>query len=192
MALAATAADVGWSSLLTTRFANTWAGDRLPAVPRQPEKTVLAWTTNEAASVFAARGRSAAVLVARRRGGGPVRANGIEVAEPAAASVTVTVMDDGRLGACGRILVAACGRCENEGMGFSADRRTVGREWGRGPVGIEPVTGSVEVEGLHWRGWVLASDGSRAAEVPLDAAGSNRMRLAMDPRHRTMWYWLER
>ncbi len=53
------------------------------------------------------------------------------------AAMTETPLDGRPFGKSKAVLITACGRCENTGMQFSADRRTVGRNWGKAPVLIE-------------------------------------------------------
>jgi hypothetical protein len=90
-----------------------------------------------------------------------------------------------------KILVTACGRCENVGMQFSADRRTVGRNWGKAPVQIEAVRGSVIVPEGRWTCHALAPDGSPRQEVPITYE-DHRGTLTLSPEYGTMWYLLER
>jgi len=88
------------------------------------------------------------------------------------------------------LLITACGRCENTGMQFSADRRTVGRNWGRVPVQIEAVRGSVVVPEGKWTCYALAPDGSRKQQVPISYE-NGRGTLALSPEYGTMWYLLQ-
>jgi hypothetical protein len=67
----------------------------------------------------------------------------VQISSPEFAAVTVTALDGKSLDQSGRILITACGRCENTGMQFSEDRRTVGRNWGDAPVQIEAVEGRI-------------------------------------------------
>ena len=62
------------------------------------------------------------------------------ITAPAQAVMTLVPMDGQPLDKSRRILLTACGRCENTDMAFSPDRRTVGRIWGKAPVRIEAVT----------------------------------------------------
>ena len=68
----------------------------------------------------------------------------------------------------------------------------VKREWGRGPVAIEPVTGRVRIEGEKWRCHSLGPDGARTREVELEADGNWHQTLKLSPDYGTMWYLLER
>ena len=84
-----------------------------------------------------------------------------------------------------KILITACGRCENTGMKFSKDRRTVGRNWGGPPVRIEAVTGTVTLPEGQWKCEALGQDGTTKREVPV----SNGV-IKLSPEYGTMWYLL--
>jgi hypothetical protein len=95
-----------------------------------------------------------------------------------------------------KLLVTACGRCENTGMKFSEDRRTVGREWGKPPVLIEAVTSTPGPMGLppgRWKCQALAPDGTAATEVPVKfVQEKHREYVKFDSKYKTMWYVLTR
>ncbi|MCX5636566.1 MAG: hypothetical protein NTX52_02585, partial [Planctomycetota bacterium] len=90
-----------------------------------------------------------------------------------------------------KILVAACGRCENVGMKFSEDRRTVGRNWGGPPVQIEAVEGSLVLPGGRWICQPLGPDGRPTLEVPVSYKDGQGV-LHLSPQYKTMWYLLTR
>jgi len=105
----------------------------------------------------------------------PVRNKISKRGEPAFAVITATPLDVVPWFRSRKILITACGRCENVGMKFSKDRRTVGRgfppcgvpQWGHGPVQIEAVKGTVEIpRGPLWRCQALGPDGLAKADVP--------------------------
>ncbi len=87
---------------------------------------------------------------------------GIRVTSPDFAALTITPLGTGAT-----ILITACGRCENADMQFSADRRTVGRNWGHAPVRIEAVRGSLLVPEGQWTCHALAPDGTPKQQVPI-------------------------
>jgi len=108
--------------------------------------------------------------------------------------LTVTALDSLPLARSDKMLITLCGRCENTGMKFSKDRRTVGRNWGRAPVQIEARShGGLLLPG-QWprklKCYVLAPDGSRREDVIVDGKGDEWVDL--DPKHKTMWYLLMR
>ncbi len=110
----------------------------------------------------------------------------IRLSSPDFVALTVTPLDRG-----GKLLVTACGRCENVGMQFSADRQTVGRNWGKSPVQIEAVRGTVVLSEGKWTCHALAPDGTPKQQV-LVAYVNGRAVLPMSPEYGTMWYLLER
>ena len=118
-------------------------------------------------------------------------ADGAKVTSPKFAATTVTALDAPQVQVT-RFLITACGRCENTGMKFSADRRTVGRDWGGPPVRIEPVDAIVPIPDFdagQWKCQALGPDGRPTAEVKLDPAIKG---VHIEPRYQTMWYLLTR
>jgi hypothetical protein len=109
----------------------------------------------------------------------------IRIASPDFVALTITPLRAGKA-----VLITACGRCENAGMQFSPDRRTVGRNWGRAPVQIEAVRGSLVVPDGKWTCYALAPDGSRKQQVPISYE-NGRGTLSLSPEYGTMWYLLE-
>jgi hypothetical protein len=113
----------------------------------------------------------------------------VTVQAPEFVALTETALDGKALAESKRLLVTACGRCENTGMVFSADRRTVGRNWGKAPVQIEAVTGQVRLPAGTWRCQAIGPDGTPLAGVPIDPNGPT---LVLSPQYKTMWYLLTR
>jgi hypothetical protein len=109
----------------------------------------------------------------------------IRIASPDFVALTITP-----LGASKAVLITACGRCENTGMQFSPDRRTVGRNWGQAPVRIEAVRGSLAVPAGKWTCYAVAPDGSRKQRVPISYV-DRRDAVPLSPEYGTMWYLLE-
>jgi len=109
----------------------------------------------------------------------------IRIASPDFVALTMTPLGTGK-----GILITACGRCENAGMQFSPDRRTVGRNWGRAPVQIEAVRGSLVVPEGKWVCHALAPDGSPKQQVPISYE-NGRGTLTLSPEYGTMWYLLQ-
>jgi len=104
-------------------------------------------------------------------------------------ALTVTALDEVPLNQSRRILVTVCGRCENAGMKFSADRQTVGRNWGGPPVQIEAVEGTLMLPEGRWMCNALAPDGVLKCEVPVKYRWDRGV-LQLSPRYETMWYLL--
>jgi hypothetical protein len=109
----------------------------------------------------------------------------IRITAPDLVALTITPLDAGK-----KVLITTCGRCENTGMQFAADRRTVGRNWGQAPVRIEAVRGSVVLPDGKWTCHALAPDGSPKQQVPI-SYDNGRGTLTLSPEYGTMWYLLE-
>jgi hypothetical protein len=132
--------------------------------------------------------------------GGKVDRSVLDVRTPTFAVITVTPVDRKLMSESNRVLVTACGRCENTGMVFTADRRSVGRNWGKPPVRIEPVDGKVAVPCVTEGAWschALNPDGTAGEEVPINRPSERGERSAyptitLSAKYATMWYLLER
>ncbi|MEN6334992.1 MAG: hypothetical protein ABFE01_12075, partial [Phycisphaerales bacterium] len=110
----------------------------------------------------------------------------VRLTGPELVTLAMTPLNGGK-----RLLVTACGRCENVGMQFSPDRRTVGRNWGTAPAQIEAVRGTVVLPEGKWVCHALAPDGAPKQQVPVTYENGTA-RLTMSPEYGTMWYLLER
>jgi hypothetical protein len=111
----------------------------------------------------------------------------ISVTSPPFVAMTVTALDGAAVNESRKILVTACGRCENTGMIFSADRRTVGRNWGQAPVQIEAVEAVLALPEGQWQYQALGPDGTPKREA---STGNSVLRLS--PEYGTMWYLVTR
>ncbi len=157
----------------------------------EPSDTRLSWSVESGRGIYAAFARSGWVLVGNAAGFGDVTRGYVTVESPDFAAITITSLDEKTLARSRRVLVTACGRCENTGMKFSDDRRTVGRNWGRPPVRIEAVKATLRLESGKWNCRALAPDGTPRASVPVsyrDGAGD----FQIAPKYNTMWYLLTR
>lgn len=114
----------------------------------------------------------------------------ILIDNPSYAVMTITSLDGVPVSTSSRILITACGRCENTGMKFSENRQTVGRNWGGPPVQIEAVQGTVELDG-RWKCQALGPDGVPKQDVVVFHEGG-RSRVELSPKYKTMWYLLTR
>ncbi len=148
---------------------------------------VLDWVVEYGRGFYAAWGSAAWAFAGHANRFGASTGGRVSVNSPSFVAMTVTALDGAAINESRKILVTACGRCENTGMIFSADRRTVGRNWGGPPVMIEAVTGTVTVPAGQWRCEALGSDGMPNREVPI----SNGV-LRLLPQYGTMWYLLTR
>jgi hypothetical protein len=191
--LAAVRASAGSDSaaFLNAQIKLTLAGaDRITTLPSGAEPS-LAWTAKTGGgSTFFAAGAGALVAVGHATNGPAIATSGITVTAPAFVALTMTALDGKALPASGAILIAACGRAENVGMGFSADRRTVGRNWGKGPAGIEPVAGEVPLPPGNWQCHALKPDGTPSHVLELSRGADGTQALLLSQSHGTMWYLL--
>lgn len=122
----------------------------------------------------------------------PAATSGVCVTAPAFAAVTASPLDGRYFAASRRVLITACGRCENTDQVFSADRRTVGQNWGHAPVKIDTVTGQVPLPPGRWRLWVLGPDGLKQGEAAVTERVPDSPQAELDAAHGTMWYLAER
>jgi hypothetical protein len=148
-------------------------------------RTSLRWSVENGRGLYYV-GSGAGVLA-----GDTSRFERCQIDDPTFAVITATPLDGLPWPRSSKILITACGRCENTGMEFSKDRRTVGRQWGQGPVQIETITGTVEIARGNWTAQALGPDGLAKADVPIRSEG-NRNFIAISPKYQTMWYLLER
>jgi len=150
--------------------------------PGETTSRLLEWMTKPDFSIYHFRGGGAIGSVSTRQAGS------------AAYAVTLCALDGKGLPESKRLLLTICGRCENTGMVFSKDRRTVGRNWGKAPTRIEAIEVSpvAFAVGSPVRCYALKPDGSVAAEVEIEQGEAGAMVLKPSPRHRSMWYLLVR
>jgi len=179
------------SAMLGRRTASAWKGvdTETAGAPEHAAPGALTWTTP---GHFANRRGGAIVHVGHGETFPGHSEETITVDAPAFAAITITPLGLPWQKGTRPLLVTACGRCENVGMGFSEKRDTVGRNWGKGPVRIEAVTGSVELP-RHVGTWTcraLGPDGLPTHAVPLKTIDGTQT-LALSPEHKTMWYLLE-
>ncbi|MFO8013394.1 MAG: carbohydrate binding domain-containing protein [Phycisphaerae bacterium] len=188
-AAAAGRAGLTWKDLLKESLAVALAGETKTLSRGRAGRPLLSWTVEDGDGTYAVEAHGARVLIGHRGS----RAAGIDLRAPEFAAVTVTALDGRPLAESRSVLVAACGRAENTGMVFSKNRRTVGRNWGEPPVRIEPVEGTVELPKGTWTCHALRPDGTRGEKVPVEAAKAGGVpRLHLHPKHKTMWYLLDR
>ncbi len=86
-----------------------------------------------------------------------------------------------------KFLITAIGRCENTGMIFSADRTTVGTNWGYAPVQIEPVGATIKFSFQGLRCYALRPDGTIKCTVPTRIENGQTI-IELSPAYQTMWY----
>ncbi|MBN2130811.1 MAG: hypothetical protein JW741_15015, partial [Sedimentisphaerales bacterium] len=156
--------------------------------------TKITWSIEDGQGIYAVESQGGAVYVGHAGRFDKATEGRIELSGPEFVALTITPLGGNHYTPLERrdaILVTACGRVENTGMQFSADRRTVGRNWGEAPVRIETVRGKVTLPEGRWTCHALAPDGSPKQQVPL-AQEKGRPVLPLSGEYETMWYLLER
>ena len=87
----------------------------------------------------------------------------------------------------GALLVTATGYVENQGMGWNAERTSVGSHWGPGPVLCEGIPFQLVLKTKRATAWALDGHGRRMASVPAEAEAAG-VRSTFGPRYKTLWY----
>ncbi|MDD5327331.1 MAG: carbohydrate binding domain-containing protein [Phycisphaerae bacterium] len=180
--------------LLDNRIANSLYETGSTSSPNDPNQTVMGWEIgSDGNGIYSATGESAWVYIGHREKFAAASNNKIEVSEPNYAALTVTYLRPDSiklpLPEGEKILITACGRCENTGMIFSADRTTVGTNWGGAPVLIEPVSAIIRFPLRGLRCYALAADGTIKSAVPTTIE-NNQTVIEISPAYETMWYLL--
>ena len=154
--------------------------------------TKLMWTVNDRKQGFYyVRGRGARIYSGHAERYENETKGQIVIEKPSFVALTMTALDKPVFSQSKKVLITACGRCENVGMKFSEDRRTVGRNWGQEPVQIEPVEGKLTLPAGHWRCKALGANGIPTMEVPVSSERGKSI-IKISPRYKTMWYLLKK
>jgi hypothetical protein len=178
-----------WKDILTTQVASRLSSRGGKRTFGGPQPT-LQWDVDQNKhGSYAVTSGAAQVFTGHAERAATAFSGGMVVDAPDFVALTMTAMDAVDLEKSRKILITACGRCENTGMQFSADRRTVGRNWGGVPVGIEPVMGRIALPAGRWVCQSLAPDGTAMADVPVNTANAPAT-IELSPRYQTMWYLL--
>ena len=172
--------------------------DMLAAIGRSPEEArqampsaKLDWSVEDGKGFYAARGRCASVYTGYAERFEKATDGKILIVGPDFVAVTITALDKERLDRSEKILITACGRCENTDMKFSEDRRTVGRNWGGPPVRIQTVKAMLILRQGRWTCQALGPDGLPQHQVPVSYQNGQGV-LQLAPKYKTMWYLLTR
>ena len=190
LAALAAKADIRWQDALRMGVAVTLRGrtgfrERPALPPAKPE-----WSLEKGKGLYVVQGHGASVYVGHADRFEEATRGQICISAPRYLALTVTALDQKWLDKSQKILITACGRCENTGMKFSEDRRTVGTNWGSPPVQIEAVEGSLRLDG-RWICRALGPDGLPKHDVVVSTeAGQSLLKLSAE--HKTMWYLLTR
>ncbi|MDR3710372.1 MAG: hypothetical protein P4L33_18905 [Capsulimonadaceae bacterium] len=121
-----------------------------------------------------------------------VNRDGVSFAFPAFgnnfASLTLTTVDGKPIAASKRLLLTIVGHAEKEGMGWNADRTSVGTNWGHGPALAEGIPATVALANANVKHvWALDPTGARATEVPVTVSGGIAT-FTIGSEYRTVWY----
>jgi len=184
----------GRADLLDKRIANTLYETGSITSPNEPNRTILDWQTGgDGRGIYSAAGKSAWVYVGHREKFAAASDGRIDVTEPNYAAITVTSLNPDcikiPLPGKQKILITACGRCENTGMIFSPDRTTVGSNWGAAPVQIETVSAVIKLPLRGLGCYALSPDGTIKFAVPTTTE-DDRTVVRISPAYETMWYLL--
>ncbi|HOK96319.1 MAG TPA: carbohydrate binding domain-containing protein [Anaerohalosphaeraceae bacterium] len=153
------------------------------------DAAVLEWTAQDGSGLYWMHNSRCEVFCGHRSRLDKDR-HRLQIDQPDSAAVVITALDGLPLSASGTILITACGRCENTGMQFSPDRRTVGRNWGTAPVRIEPVAGTLVLPlpaGQSATLKPLHPDGTVKDQIPIE----NGI-VPLKAEYGTMWYLVQR
>jgi len=193
-AVAAELGGITWRDLLAVRLEVRLDQPKgPPPLPVQKHDCSLSWELEDGRGNFLARGPGAVVFTGHS-GTRLCLRSGLMLSRPDFAAVIIAPLDGEPIARTRKLLVAVCGRCENTGMAFSADRRTVGSDWGSAPVCVEPVTADIAsalLGGDQWKCFALGADGQTTGPAPLAArVGMPGKWLQASAKCQTMWYLL--
>ena len=182
--------STGRSQLMTVQLSARFWG-KTSLWPVQGAFVYMDWGTEASQGLYRVASKRARVLVGAadlfdRRSGDLLSLEGNEHV-----SVVWVSLDGLPLDQSHGLLLTLCGRCENTGMVFSEDRRTVGRQWGTGPTTIEAFNGMITLPAGVWRAWALDGRGAKAREIEV-ADTEQGPQAQLSSKAKTMWYWFER
>lgn len=105
------------------------------------------------------------------------------------AAIVFTSLDGKPLETSRRILLAAVGSAQNQGMTWNETRTSVGSQWGAGTAQINPIPAEVALPFHIGSVYALDGRGQHQATVPVRTE-QNSSRFTLDPQQRTLWYEL--
>lgn len=85
------------------------------------------------------------------------------------------------------ILVTATGYVENQGMGWNAERTSVGDQWGQGPVLCEGISFELTLKASRAQAWALDARGRRQTAIAAEPQAGG-LRFQFGPAYKTLWY----
>ena len=194
------AAGIARTDALTTRLSLSFApgkkptGDAKPTEPFHAEsKGPLKWKAEGTdAPYFLADSPSSKAMLGFL-GGTTAQTDGwrIQMATTPRnfAAFTLSALDGKPMEQSKALLLIAVGSVENLGMGWNADRTSVGDKWGTGPTQAEGVHGVVSIRTLATSGTVYALDGTGKRRGKVESKIANGLlTFAIGPESKTIWY----
>jgi len=130
-------------------------------------------------------------------GGRNVQLSELRITQPTShnnfASYALSSLDGAEIARSKRLLLVAAGKVENLGMGWNADRTSVGTQWGKGPTQVEGIVSEIEIftSAKELRVWALDATGAQRVEVPSNLR-DGVLRFSLSPQWRTLWYEISR
>ncbi len=106
------------------------------------------------------------------------------------AALILTSLDGKPLETASRILLAAVGSAENQGMVWNDARTSVGNKWGAGPTLVNGIPAEVTLPFRVKSVQALDGRGQPQAAVVVRVEG-NTSRFTIGPEQRTLWYEME-
>ncbi len=108
------------------------------------------------------------------------------------ASFALSSLDNGDISNSKSLLLTAVGKAENIGMGWNADRSSVGNSWGTGPTQIEGILAYVRLmtDLKTPRVWVLSETGAKRFSIP-SSLRNGVLSFTVSPQWKTTWYQIE-
>ena len=108
------------------------------------------------------------------------------------ASLSLSSLDGREVSSSKSLLLTAVGKAENIGMGWNADRSSVGDKWGSGPTQVEGITAFMRVltDLKSARVWALDETGARRQIVP-SRLKNGVLSFTISPAWKTTWYQIE-
>ena len=103
------------------------------------------------------------------------------------AALIFTSLDGKPLETAGRILLAAVGSAENQGMVWNDTRTSIGNQWGTGPTLVNGIPAEVTLPFPVKSVQALDGRGQPQGAVPVRIEG-NISHFAIGPEHHTLWY----
>jgi hypothetical protein len=178
----------------------TQLGDGLfPRVSRAEIQTGKSWTSDTGqvrwdnnAGLFAVSTPRSKVA-AGFSGGKTVDLDEFRINMPASQSnfavFALSSLDGANLIDSRNLLLTAVGKVENIGMGWNADRSSVGAQWGGGPTQVEGIIATISIITplKNARVWALDNTGQQRSPV-ISNWKDGVLTFNISPLHRTLWY----